>query len=87
VLLTKYLYLFIYTHNGDGTFQKTDDELQLMYRKTKHCNNNKSKRLDWAGHVVRIADDRTVKKRISGEIRRKKKSMKAKIKVTGQYCE
>jgi len=21
VLLTKYLYLFIYTHNGDGTFQ------------------------------------------------------------------
>jgi len=23
VLLTKYLYLFIYTHNGDGTFQKS----------------------------------------------------------------
>jgi len=21
VLLTKYLYLFVYTHNGDGTFQ------------------------------------------------------------------
>jgi len=23
VLLTKYLYLFIYTHNGDGTFQNS----------------------------------------------------------------
>ena len=57
-----------------------------MHRKTKYCNNNKSG-LGWAGHVVSIADDRTVKKSISGEIRRKKKSKKTKIKVAGLYCE
>jgi len=35
--------------------------------KTKHPNNNKERRLEWAGHVERMSDDKIVKKIFLGE--------------------
>jgi hypothetical protein len=44
----------------------------------------KVRRLEWAGHLVRMSDDRTVKKMFLGETRWKKTSRKTKIKVAKQ---
>ena len=38
-------------------------------------------RLEWAGHLVRMSDERTVKVMFLGETRRKTQSRKTKIKV------
>jgi hypothetical protein len=40
----------------------TNDELQVMYRKRNILTTRKVRRLKWAGHLVRMSDDRTVKK-------------------------
>jgi hypothetical protein len=41
---------------------RTNDELQVMYRKTNVVTIIKLRRLEWAGHLVSISDDRTVEK-------------------------
>jgi hypothetical protein len=41
---------------------RTNDELQVMYIKPNIVTTIKVSRLEWAGHVVRMSDDRTVKK-------------------------
>jgi len=47
----------------------------------------KVERLEWAGHVVRIADDRVVKKVFLGKLDFRRKSRKTRIKVAGLFCE
>ena len=44
----------------------TNDVLQVMYRKPNIVT-NKSKKIRWAGHLVRMSDDRTVKKVLLGK--------------------
>jgi hypothetical protein len=43
-------------------YLRTNDELQVRYRKPNILTTIKVRRLEWAGHLVRISDDRTVKK-------------------------
>jgi hypothetical protein len=45
----------------NGWRSRTSDELQIMYRKPNIVT-IKVRRLEWAGHVVRMFGDRTVKK-------------------------
>jgi hypothetical protein len=44
-------------------------------------------RTEWAGHLVRMSDDRTVKKVFLGETRWNMKSRKTKLKVVTLYWE
>jgi hypothetical protein len=64
---------------------RTNDELQVMYRKPNIVRTIKVRRLEWAGHLVRMSDDRTVKKVVQGKRRCKKESKKTKIKVVRLY--
>ena len=41
---------------------KNNDELQVMYRKPNIVTTINVRKLEWAGRLVRMADDRTVKK-------------------------
>jgi hypothetical protein len=45
----------------NGWIIRTHDELQVMHRKPNIVTTIKVRRLEWAGHVVRMSDDRTVK--------------------------
>jgi hypothetical protein len=60
-------------------------KLQVMYRTPNSATKITIKRPEWAGHVERMSDDRTVKKVFLGEIRWKKKRRKTKIKVLRLY--
>jgi hypothetical protein len=46
---------------------RTNDELQVVYRKPNIVITIKVRRLEWAGHIVRIPDDGTVKKVFVGK--------------------
>jgi hypothetical protein len=46
---------------------RANDELQVMYRKPNIVTTIKVRRLEWAGHLVRMSDDRTVKKVFLGK--------------------
>jgi hypothetical protein len=46
---------------------RTNDELQVIYRKPNIVTTLKVRRLEWAGHVVRISDNRTAKKVFVGK--------------------
>jgi hypothetical protein len=46
---------------------RTNDELQVMCRKTNTVTTIKVRRLECAGHLVRMCDDRTVKKVFLGK--------------------
>ena len=57
-----------------------ESELMMNYRfvkKTKPCNNNK--RLEWAGHIVRISDDRTRKKVLLAKTHIRRKTGRPKL--------
>jgi len=45
----------------------------------------KARGLEWAGHAVRMSDERCIKKIFLGETRWKKKSRETKIKVVRLY--
>jgi hypothetical protein len=45
---------------------RTNDELQVVYRKPNIVTTIKVRRPEWAGHLVRMSDDRTVKKVFMG---------------------
>jgi hypothetical protein len=47
--------------------ENTNDELQVMYRKINIVTTRKVRRLEWAGHLVRMSHDRTVKKYFWGK--------------------
>jgi hypothetical protein len=62
---------------------RTNDEPQVTYRKPNTVTTKKkARRLEWAGHVVRMSDD--VTKSTSGENRWKKKNRKIKNKGEGK---
>jgi hypothetical protein len=46
----------------NGSRIKTNDELQVMCRKPNIVTTIDVRRLEWAGHVVRMSDYRTAKK-------------------------
>jgi hypothetical protein len=46
----------------NGWTIRTNDELQVMYRKPNIVATVKVRRLEWAGNLVRMCDDETVKK-------------------------
>jgi hypothetical protein len=46
---------------------RTNDEMQVVYRQPNIVTTIKVRRLEWAGHVVRMSDDRTVKKVFVGK--------------------
>ena len=50
------------TEDQNGWRIRTSDELQAVYKKPNIVTTIKVRRLEWAGHVVRMSDDRTVKK-------------------------
>jgi hypothetical protein len=50
-----------------------------MYRKTNIVTTIKVRRLEWAGHVVRMSDDRTVKKVFLGQPYGRKKAGRPKL--------
>jgi hypothetical protein len=56
-----------------------------MCRKLNNVTTIKSRRLEWAGHAVRMSDDRCIKKIFLGETKWKKKSRETKIKVVRLY--
>jgi hypothetical protein len=55
-----------------------------MCRKTKYCNNNKIRRQEWTSHLVRLSDDRTVKKVLLGKPTRIRKTGRPKLRWL--YC-
>jgi hypothetical protein len=52
---------------------------RLCTEKTKYCKTIKVKRLEWAGHVVRMSDDRTVKKVFLGKSDGRRKAGRPKL--------
>jgi hypothetical protein len=58
---------------------RSNDELQVLYRKPNTVTTIKVKRLEWAGHLVRMSDDRTVKKVYLGKPYGRRKSGRPKI--------
>jgi hypothetical protein len=55
------------TKERDGTWRiKTNDELDKLIRHKKITNYIKTQRLSWFGHLQRMAEQRMVKKCISG---------------------
>jgi hypothetical protein len=58
---------------------RTSDEWQVMYNKSNILTIIKVKRLEWAGHVVRISDDRTVKGVILGKLDGGRKAGRTKL--------
>jgi hypothetical protein len=51
----------------NGRRIRTNDELQVMCRKPNIVTTLNVRRLGWAGHLVRMSVDRTVKKVFSGK--------------------
>jgi len=64
-----------------NAWRTENDELQVMYRKPNIVTTIKVRKLEWVGHVVRIAGDRMAKKAFLWETRRGKRSRKTKIKM------
>jgi hypothetical protein len=58
---------------------RTNDELQVMCRKPNIVTTIKVRKLQWAGHLVRMADDRTVKKVFLGKPDRRRKAERPKL--------
>jgi hypothetical protein len=58
---------------------RTNDELQVMYRKPNIVTTIKVRRLKWAGHVVRMSDDRTVKRVFVGKPDGRRKAGRPKL--------
>jgi len=56
-----------------------------MCRKLNTVTTRKARRLEWAGHAVRMSDDRCIKKIFLEETRWKKKSRETRIKVDRLY--
>jgi hypothetical protein len=56
-----------------------------MSKKLSTVTTIKARRLEWAGHAVRMSDDRCIKKIFLGDTRCKKKSRETKIKVVRLY--
>jgi hypothetical protein len=50
-----------------------------MYRKPNIVTTIKARRLEWAGHLVRMSDDRTVKKVFLGEPDGRRKARRPKL--------
>jgi hypothetical protein len=64
---------------------QTNDELQTMYKKPNIVTTIKVRRLEWAGHLVRMSTDRTVKKVFLAKPEGRSKSRKTKTKVVRLY--
>jgi hypothetical protein len=60
-------------------FLLTNEELQAMYRKPNIITTIKLKRLEWAGHLVRMSDGRTLKKVFLGKPYGRRKSGRPKL--------
>jgi hypothetical protein len=58
---------------------RTDDELRALYRKRNIVTTIKARRLEWAGHLLRVSDDRTVKKVFLGKPDGRKKVVRPKL--------
>jgi hypothetical protein len=58
---------------------RTNDELQVMYRKPSIVKTINVRSLEWAGHLVRMSDDRTVKKVFLGKPDRRRKAGRPKL--------
>jgi hypothetical protein len=65
---------------------RTNKELQDQYRSADIVTSMKVQRLEWAGHVVRMDDERMVKCAFFDKPRRKKKTRNTKAKMAG-LCE
>jgi hypothetical protein len=63
---------------------RPNKELQVQYRSSDIVTSIKARQLEWAGHVVRMEDERIVKS-VSGKPRRKKKPRKTKAKMA-RFC-
>jgi hypothetical protein len=58
---------------------RTNDEMQIMYRKSNIVATIKVRRLELVGHLVRLSDDRTVKKVFLGKPDGRKKPGRPKL--------
>jgi hypothetical protein len=59
--------IFGSTKERDGTWGiKTNDELDKLIRHKNIINYIKAQRLSWVGHLLRMPEERMVKKYISG---------------------
>ena len=63
----------------NGSRIRTNDELQVMYRIPNIVTTIKVRRLEWAGHLVRMSDDRTVKKVFLGKLDGRRKAGRPKL--------
>jgi hypothetical protein len=57
---------------------RTNDELQVMYRKPNVVTTMKVRRLEWDGHLLRLSDDGTVKNVFLGKPDGRKKAGRPK---------
>jgi hypothetical protein len=64
----------------NGWRAQTNGELPAIYRKRNTVKTIKVRRLEWAGHLVRISDDRTVKKVFLGKPGGRRKAGRPKLK-------
>jgi hypothetical protein len=55
------------TKNHNGSRIRTNDELQVIYRKPSTVTTIQVRKLESAGHLVRMSDDRAVKKVFLGK--------------------
>jgi hypothetical protein len=60
-------------------------ELQDQYRSADIVASIQVRRLEWAGHVVRMYGERMAKRVFFGKPRRKKETRKTKIKMDGLF--
>jgi hypothetical protein len=65
------------SQNGCGI--RTNDELQVTHRKRNIVTTMKLRRLEWAGHLVRMSDDRTVKEVFLGKPGGRRKAGRPKL--------
>jgi hypothetical protein len=66
---------------------RTNDELQVMYRKPNIVTTVNLRRLEWAGHVARMFDDRTVKRVFVGKPGGRRKAGRPKFRLYWERSE
>jgi hypothetical protein len=67
------------TIHGVISKSSAHDELQVMYRTPNIVRTIKVRRLEWAGHLVRMSDGRTVKKVFLGKPDGRRKAGRPKL--------
>ena len=62
---------------------RTNHELQVLYKDPDIVADIKTRRLQWLGHMIRMDDNRLIKRVLDVQTRRKENDRKTKIEMVG----